>query len=300
LALILARAVLRSEASEKDILRRLRDIGFAAAEPIDLPRFPINSLTGLALGIFLYLVLAIPFFGQVMDLSHQQTGGLTTAAKVTLVRLLTVGVTVWLLQRYAFFRREPGEPLRFFAYVVNGVLAAVVSAGICLAFHLDDPDPLAASHGDIPLILLTFLLCTAVAACCNDWVKDQAPPLWWRFAEAAGCGLVMAAGMGIVVTYLSGTLPFPVAKLEAWQIALLVAMPSALAMVIGACVPHIYRSAWRAATVRRQQARAPDAAAVSADAGTHAAASGTVIALVRRVPKRNATNRPARRRVRAG
>src|SRR5205814_9365138 len=144
-ALLLAGAAFPSEAGEKDILRRRRDIGFAAAEPANLPRFPINSLTGLALGVFLYLVLAIPFFGQVMGMSHQQTGGLTTAAKVTLVRLLTVGVTVWLLQRYAFFRREPGEPLRCFAYVVNGIIVAVVAAGICLAFHLDDPDPLTAS-----------------------------------------------------------------------------------------------------------------------------------------------------------
>jgi hypothetical protein len=304
LALFLARAVLRSEASEKDILRRLRDIGFAAAEPMNLPRFPINSLTGLALGVFIYLVLAIPFFGQVMGMSDQQTGGLTTAAKVTLVRLLTVGVTVWLLQRYAFFRREPGEPLRFFAYVVNGIIAAVVAAGICLAFHLGDPDPWTASHGDLPLILLSFLLCTAVAACCDDWVEDKAPPVWWRFAEAAGCALVMAAGMGIIMTYLGETLPPPlrVAALPAWKIALLVTMPSALALVIGACVPHIYRSAWRAATARRQQASAPDAvaAAVPADAGTHDAAPGTVIALVASVPKRKGTKRPAPRQVRVG
>jgi len=63
-------------------------------------------------------------------------------------------------------------------------------------------------------------------------------------------------------------------------------MPSALALVIGACVPHIYRSAWRAATARRQQASAPDAAAaaVPANAGTHDAAPGTVIALVASVP----------------
>jgi hypothetical protein len=302
LALFLARAVLRSEATEKDILRRLRDIGFAAAEPANLPRFPVNSLTGLALGVFVYLVLAIPFFGQLMGMSHQQTGGLTTAAKVTLVRLLTVGVTVWLLQRYAFFRREPGEPLRFFAYVVNGIIAAVVAAGICLAFHLDDPNPLAASHGDLPLILLTFLLCTAVAACCDDWVADKTPPVWWRVAEATGCASVMAAGMGIVVTYLSDSLPFPIAALPSWKIAVLVTMPSALALVIGACVPHIYRSAWRAASARRQQAGAPDAAAaaVSADAGTRDAVPGAVIALVSSVPKRTGTKRPAPRRVRVG
>ena len=55
LTLFLARAVLRSETSEKGIVRRLREAGFTAAEPMNLPRFPINSLTVLALALFLYL-----------------------------------------------------------------------------------------------------------------------------------------------------------------------------------------------------------------------------------------------------
>jgi hypothetical protein len=45
LALFLARAVLRSETSERGVVRRLREAGFTAAEPMNLPRFPINSLT---------------------------------------------------------------------------------------------------------------------------------------------------------------------------------------------------------------------------------------------------------------
>ena len=53
LTLFLARAVLRSETSEKGIVRRLREAGFTATEPMNLPRFPINSLTVLALALFL-------------------------------------------------------------------------------------------------------------------------------------------------------------------------------------------------------------------------------------------------------
>ncbi|HEY1364617.1 MAG TPA: hypothetical protein VGF60_20405, partial [Xanthobacteraceae bacterium] len=258
LALFLAHAVLRSEGSEKDILRRLRETGFAAAEPMNLPGFPINSLTGLALGVFLYLVLAIPFFAVAMGMSQQQTGGLLTAAKVTVVRLATVALTVWLLQRYSFFRRGPGEPPRFFAYAVNGAICAAAAAGICLVFHLTDADPLAGARGDLPLILLTFLLCTAVAACCEDRVGDEPPPFWWRPAEGLACALAMAAGMGIVVTYMQDLLPFPVAALPARNLALLIAMPSVLALVLGACVPHIYRSARRAASARRDEARAAE------------------------------------------
>jgi hypothetical protein len=49
LALFLARAVLRSETSEADILRRLQRIGFSPAVLPNPPHFPINSLTGLPL-----------------------------------------------------------------------------------------------------------------------------------------------------------------------------------------------------------------------------------------------------------
>jgi hypothetical protein len=39
------------------------------------------------------------------------------------------------MQCHPFFRRAPGDPPRFFAYVVNGVIAAIVAAEICLMFH---------------------------------------------------------------------------------------------------------------------------------------------------------------------
>lgn len=255
LAVFLARAVLRSETSELGIVRRLRETGFAAAEPMNLPRFPINSLTVLTLGIFLYLLVAILFFGQYMAMpQHHETGGLMVAAKVAVVRLATIGMTLWLLQRYAFFRRAPGDPPRFFAYVVNGVVAAAVAAGISLLFHSGDADPLAATRVDQPLILLSFMLCTALALCCDDWVGDRMPPTWLRAAEGAGCAAVMAVGMVIVVIYLSDDLPFPAGSLTDPKLALLFAFPTAMALVIGACVPHIYRSARLAATVRRDEA----------------------------------------------
>ena len=298
LALFLAHAVLRSEVSEKDILRRLREIGFASAEPMNLPGFPVNSLTGLALGVFLYLVLAIPFLALVMGMPRelQQSGGLMVAAKVTMVRLLTVALTVWLLQRYAFFRREPGEPPRFFAYAVNGAVCAVAATGICLVFHLTDNDPLAGAREDLPLILLSFLLCTTVAACCDDRVGDKPPPVWWRPAEAAGCALVMAAGMGVVLIYLGDLLPFSVAALSARTLALLIAMPSTLALIIGAFVPHIYRSARRAATARRHEARAAQSGDAPPDSGPRLPDIPNVVD----APRRAGVIRLARARPRAG
>ena len=63
LALFLARAILRSEPSEMDIVRRLRAIGFAASEPMNVERFPIDSLIVLAVAMFLYMFALGAFRG---------------------------------------------------------------------------------------------------------------------------------------------------------------------------------------------------------------------------------------------
>ena len=261
MALFLARAVLRSETGEVGIVRRLRESGFGAAEPMNLPRFPIHSLTVLALGIFIYLLIATQFFGRLMAVP-QQLGGLTMVSKVAVVRLGTIGLTVWLLQRFAFFRRAPGESPRFFSYVVNGLIAAAAAGSTCLLFHLREADPLSAIGRDVPLILLSFALCSAIAACCNDWVAEETPPAWLRLAEGAGCAAAVAVGMAFIVTYLVADLPFGPGELTGVKLGLLFAFPSAMAFVIGACVPHIYRAAHRAATARRDevsQLAAPEA-----------------------------------------
>jgi hypothetical protein len=57
LALLFARTVLRSEGSKGDLVRSLRGAGFSLAEPMNLPNFPIDSLTALTMELFLYLIL---------------------------------------------------------------------------------------------------------------------------------------------------------------------------------------------------------------------------------------------------
>jgi hypothetical protein len=60
--------------------------------------------------------------------------------------------------------------------------------------------------------------------------------------------------MALVVVYLPEALKIPSDKLVGLTLVMLFAFPSALALVIGGCVPHIYRSARRAATARRDEA----------------------------------------------
>ena len=248
LALFLARAILRSETSEMDIVRRLQGIGFAASEPMNVPGFPIDSLTVLSLAMFLYLAGLSAFFAHVPSAPHPTGGELLMPVKITLARLFSVGVTVWLMQNYSQFRRLPGRSPHYFAYVLCGAIAGAASALVCLIFHLTDDNPLGGLGLDLPVILLSGILCSVVALCCDDWAEDTIPPTWLRYVEAAGCGSVMAIGAALV--YAADLLPFefPPLMLAAW-----IGLPSIMAMMIGGWVPHIYRSARRAAKSEREE-----------------------------------------------
>jgi hypothetical protein len=248
LALFLARAVLRSEASEEDIVRRLREVGFAASEPTNLPSFPIDSLTLLALGVFVYLAAVGIWFEHLQGVPHHAGGGLVGSCKIALARLVAVGVTLWLLQNYSVFRRAAGQPPRYFGYTVCGVVAGGVAAAVCLVFHLGDAD-LLGLRAEAPLILLTVVLCAAVALCCDDWAEGSVPPVWLRFVEAAGCASVMALGAALI--YFAGLLPSSAGQMPGWMLAMWIGLPSFMALVIGGCVPHIYRSARHAALAQR-------------------------------------------------
>ncbi len=184
------------------------------------------------------------------------------AGKIALARLAAIGVTVWLMQRDAFFRRAPGDPPRFFAYVICGVIATAVAAGICLVFELGNGAPLSGLRQDLPTILLSGILCAVVAFCCDDWAEDTVPPVWLRFAEAAGCASVM--GLGAIIIYFGDLLPFPANVWpHHWMLVAWMVLPSVMALFIGGCVPHIYRSARRAATARHEEAREAPAPAPS-------------------------------------
>jgi hypothetical protein len=253
LALFLARAVLRSEPREMDIVRRLHGIGFAASEPMNVARFPIDSLTVLALTMFLYMFALGAFFAHLASAPHMPANVLFLSCKITMARLISIGVTVWLMQNYSQFRRLPGRPLHYFGYLLCGAIASAVSALVCLLFHLGDADPLANFGAEMPVILLSGILCSAVALCCDDWAEDTIPPIWLRYVEAVGCASVMAVGTALV--YAADLVPFQLSS--PWMVAAWIALPSTMALMIGGWVPHIYRSARRAAKSEREMGEPP-------------------------------------------
>jgi hypothetical protein len=244
----LARAVLRSEGSERGIVARLRGIGFPTTEPMNLPEFPVSSMTVLGAGIFLYLLAVTIVFSYAAGGPDQAPIGLAIPSKIALARIAAVGLTIWLMQRYAFFRRAAGEPPRYHAYLLNGVIAGAVAAAVCVLFHLGTPSLIGT---DVPIIALSTLLCAAVALCCDDSPEEPARPRRLRVLEALGCGAVMAIGTALL--YFLRLMPVA-GSMSGWTLAAWIALPTAMAIMIGGFVPHIYRQARLAAAARRDVA----------------------------------------------
>ena len=151
------------------------------------------------------------------------------------------------MQRYAFFRRSAGEPLRYHAYLLNSVIAGALAAIVCAVFHLGTA---ALSREDVPVITLTVLLCAAVALCCDDSPEEPARPHRLRVLEALGCAAMVAFGTALL--YLLELLPVA-GSISGGLLATWIALPSAMALMIGGFVPHIYRRARLAAAARRDE-----------------------------------------------
>jgi hypothetical protein len=206
LALFLAGALLRSELTESWIVRRLRGLGFEGAEPMNEPEFPIDSLTLLALGVFLYLAFLSTFFAHLNSAAPHNGSYMLGTAKVGLTRIVTIGILVWTIQRFSFFRREPGHGRRYFSYAISGLIAALAAAIICLPFASLEGKTISAELSEsLPPIVLSAVLCVALAFFCDDWPEDSDAPVRLRLVEGGGCAAVIA--LTACFLYLADLLP---------------------------------------------------------------------------------------------
>jgi hypothetical protein len=204
----------------------------------------------LRLVLLVYLALGGPLFAHAVGGTQRQPGGLMVAGKIAHVQLVTIGMAVWLMQRHAYFNRLPGDAPRFSAYLANVIVAALAAAGISLVFHSGDPDPLAGTGYDLRGILLSFPLCAGAAFFRDHWAGDTTRPAGLRQAETAGCVSVMV--LGIAVLFFCELFPEAANVLQGWRLGVLVALSSAIALMIGSCVPGIHHSVPQAAMARRE------------------------------------------------
>ena len=253
LALFLSHAMLRSEATEADIVNRLHGIGFSAARPMNRPEFPIDSLTLLGLGLFVYLAAVSLVMRSIVGQPITVHNLLVMCIEVGLSRIASISAVLWLIQRHDFFRRPLAAPHRHFAYLLCGVIGSAVTAVVFLPIpvssYFESGVPgvwqLWKNFAEVVMpVGISGVICTTLAFCCNDWVAHEPPPRWLRAAEAAACAITVAAGLTLMVGFdlfpRSGILPN-------W---LIVVLPSIMSAMIGGYVPHIYRTARRVAAAR--------------------------------------------------
>jgi hypothetical protein len=209
----------------------------------------------LRLVLLVYLALGGPLFAHAVSGTHQPPGSLMMAGKIAHVQLVTIGMAVWLMQRHAYLNRVPGDARCFSAYIANSIVAALAAAGISLVFHAGDTDPLAGTGYDLRGILLSFPLCAAAAFFRDHWAGDTTRPAGLRRAETAGCVSVMVLGIGLL--FFAELFPLAANVLQGWRLGVLIALSSAMALMIGSCVPGIHHSAPQAATARREASQLP-------------------------------------------
>ena len=186
--------------------------------------------------LLLYVALGGLLLAYLPGVARRYTDGLAPASKIAHLQLVTVGVTVWLLVTHALSRRAADSPPRFFAYVVSGIIAVTTGALISLGFHSPDGDQLMGAGRYLRAILFSVPLCVAAAFFRDHRSKDAMVPAWLKRAETSGCTSVMILGLALL--YLGELFPFPTDALHGWRLAAMLAVPSALAVVIVGCVPH--------------------------------------------------------------
>ena len=208
----------------------------------------------LRLVLLVYLALGGPLFAHAMSGTQQQPGRLMTAGTIAHVQLVTIGMAVWMMQRYTYFNRVAGEAPRFSAYIANTIIAAGAAAGVSLIFHSGDDDPLAGTGYDLRGILLSFPLCAAAAFFRDHWGGDTTRPAGLRRVETAGCVSVMV--LGIALLFFVELFPLA-AVFQGWKLGLLIALSSGMALMIGSCVPGVRHSVHQAATGPREARQPP-------------------------------------------
>ena len=196
--------------------------------------------------LLLYLALGGPLFAHAVGGTQQQPGRLMVAGKIAHVQLVTIGMAVWLMQRHAYLNRMAGDAPCFSAYLANIVTAALAAAGLSLIFHSGDADPLIGTGYDLRGVLLSFPLCAASAFFRDHSALDTTRPIGLRRTETAGCVSVMV--LGIALLFFGELFPLAANFLQGWRLGVLIALSSAMALMIGSCVPGIRRSVQAATT----------------------------------------------------
>lgn len=270
LALFLARAVLRSQSAPPQLTEALSRAGFRGEPPLAVD-FPVHSLAGLAL-LLLVLMLAADVLLRTFVVSDASEGRRPYAPfLVALGHTLAVGLTVFLMQRYSWFRRRPGGERPYLAYVLSGLAGGVAAGALAALFIALDtrtlPIDLSKHRIFSPLVVLSAALSFAIAYCCDTSTPATRTAALRRSVDAALCSVATALAAVLLIHVLPDVSPAQRAPEDRKALVLLsiVALVATVGGLFDAFVPHMVRTARAAARSRRdsdEESVAPSAQAL--------------------------------------
>ena len=178
---------------------------------------------------------------------------------VTIIYAVSIVLAIYPKSAWTYAMRRPGQPRPFAAYAVSGLLAASASFFISVLFHfafdtqgnvlhaLATPGAFSQAWNDTterwPWLLMTFFITVSIAWAADN-KEDEAPAsrLRLRLIEAATLAAIFGTLAWMVVQLLVAVLPpADVARILGAQ-AKMIARSTVIGLIVGAFVPHMYRT----------------------------------------------------------
>lgn len=249
---LIARIVLGCETGKSARESKLQELGFADFTEFR-PPLNVHQFAGIGLGLFAtILVITIAASYLVAGEITSVTEVVIRAIMVPLIMTAAVIAAIYPKSTWAFFDINQQDHRPVLAYILSGVIAAVIGMMIALTFrYMESAGEFMAAFDQIwwryPWMLLSFTLALAVSVMADGYGTDQTPAtLTVRLLEACSLGILMLCVGWFVVLWLG-----QLAKLEAAPENFVQDLPKLHQVlpvllvaggIIGYFVPHWYRS----------------------------------------------------------
>jgi hypothetical protein len=247
LADFMARALLACERGNKDVIDRLKDLGFVIAIERSAV-FDLNRFVSIAGCIFVLFLGGGALIGSFL---HQQIP-IQRLFGISLMLATTYGVAIacaivpkqlWSLADIDEVGHRPA-----IGYLASGLLALVAAGGISLLFNIilawDIGRGFRHFGFSYPWLVMSFVAACLIAFQCDDRAAASGdPPGWLRWAEAGSAAIVLMAASMLVREWLSEIPDMPPQRIP--DARFLLPIQASLGLLIGATVPHWYRGAIR-------------------------------------------------------
>jgi hypothetical protein len=239
---MLARILLFSSGGEAELAQKLNTLGFAIEIPAPI-RIPSNLLALDAVGVVAAFALSTLFIPDQMPLTTAISIGVLVAVNHVLAGIFALlPKQVW---SFANVRCTVERP--FLAYVISALSTLTVTLPIAYGFYMLRHYVLQPDVQILPFLaqckwlLLPTVLAFALAFMCDNYGRAEREPVWLRWAEGAGLGILLALTGLLTMQWL---LPDQMVLHPTGNIPTLwapVIMSALIGLLFGSTIPHWYR-----------------------------------------------------------